>query len=604
MMSSRCDVLARDNINDYYRQISLILGVHRTNVLKNSLLCHSCNKCPDVVDGYTCAQMPWLMSFECKSCPMTWGVCKECQIEDQPTLPGNNTKRMRKDLRQDLFEVSLFEHHENYHSNINELENEDDDEDSNETDNDLLLYHENEARCGYSLIEARSIEVSLELAKAQLFSDDDNRMTSASKNLVTDMVMAKETEGSYAEFLIKKCWVKNDEVTLKREDCDLFLKVVKELVLSSRDCNQRFMFIVEKVESRHFSDNLKKDGRISKLEEEVHLLKERNKALMDIIHSVESLDAMTHTYMMSKVSDVVIGSFEEFNESVTTNVDSSNPVMDLLLPSTMSEARHLLENRNSFVQSLPIPPIHCQNVDGYTYVLPSDVLELSLAFGVDTELVYDNEFHENVTTLPDRSIFRTQNMINKITTNSVDDDENRSLYVPIAIWSDGFDAGSQAKSNRSLVKLTTLHIPHPTISKEQVFPIGLGRHLGDHENIWRVIWDDVQALSRSPRLCYIPKLKRTIPVKFILSYLIMDRPEHSEWTGFASHAGLYSTIPGRSCPIAVQRSSNQTLQSAGVHVIRPLSSCTDCYSRRILRYNANNIRDYASSSLVCEVCDD
>ena len=72
-------------------------------------------------------------------------------------------------------------------------------------------------------------------------------------------------------------------------------------------------------------------------------------------------------------------------------------------------------------------------------------------------------------------------MIEKMSMHSENPEEPDTLYVPIALWSDGFDAGSQAKSNRSMVKLTTLHIPHPSLSKEHVFPIALGRHVANHD---------------------------------------------------------------------------------------------------------------------------
>ena len=598
-MSTRFDVLARDDVDKYYRQISLMLGVHHTNLLRNLLLCQSCRKCPDVVNEYTSEHMPWLVSFKCKSCPMMWAICQECSVEKQPALPGKNTKRMRNDLRRDLFEAILMEHHDKHHGNLHESNdfNESDEEHSESiflTEHGCMMHETN-------YMEGQQISVSIQLMRAQLFSEDDNRLPS--KDFITDMVLEKEAYGSYTEFLIKKCWVKNDDVTLRIEDCDLFLKIVKELVLSSRGTNDRFMSIIEKIQCRHFIDNDNRDRKIHDLQMKVNVLMEEKKLLLSAIRNVEGFDQNLHACMVSQVSDIQEEMSDEYQSTLSIPNDSEC-VIDLPLPTTTSEARHLLENKTSFVQMLPIPAIHFQRHDGYSYVMPSDVLELSLALGIDMEEVFHQQLGRNESTLSHRSIFRTPNMIEKMGLHSEISEEPDTLYVPIALWSDGFDAGSQAKSNRSLVKLTTLHIPHPSLSKEHVFPIALGRHVGNHDIVRKVFWDDIDALSRSTRLCFVSKLKRTVPVKFVMSYIIMDRPEHSEWTGFASHAGLYSTVPGISCPISVQRSTYQLPQAAGVDVLRPLSSCIDCYTRRILRYQIRDNTGCASSSEVCDVCDD
>ena len=464
-MATRFDILARDDVDKYYRQMSLLLGVHHANLLQNVLLCQGCRKCPDVVNEYTCEHMPWLVSFKCKSCPMIWAICRECSVEKQPVLPGKNMKRMRKDLRRALFDQILMDHHDKYHGNFHESS------DFNDSDEDNF-----EPETNY--MEGQQISVSIQLMRAQLFSEDDNRLPS--KGFVTDMVLEKEAYGSYTEFLIKRCWVKNDDVTLKIEDCDLFLKIVKELVLSSRGTNDRFMSVIEKIQCRHFIDNEKRDRELHDLQMKVNVLMQEKKLLLSAIQNVEGVDQSLHACMVSQVSDIHEERSDEYQSSLSIPNDSEC-VIDLPLPTTVSEARHLLENKTSFIQMLPIPEIHFHPYDGYSYVMPSDVLELSLAFGIDTEEVFHRQLGRNDSTLSHRSIFRTPNMIEKMSMHSENPEEPDTLYVPIALWSDGFDAGSQAKSNRSMVKLTTLHIPHPSLSKEHVFPIALGRHVANHD---------------------------------------------------------------------------------------------------------------------------
>ena len=66
-----------------------------------------------------------------------------------------------------------------------------------------------------------------------------------------------------------------------------------------------------------------------------------------------------------------------------------------------------------------------------------------------------------------------------------------TLCVPHGLWSDGCDTGSASKANRNLVKLTTLHFVNPQINEENVFPVGLGDHNGNHDYIQRKIMDDL-----------------------------------------------------------------------------------------------------------------
>ena len=58
-----------------------------------------------------------------------------------------------------------------------------------------------------------------------------------------------------------------------------------------------------------------------------------------------------------------------------------------------------------------------------------------------------------------------------------------TLNVAIGLWSDGCDAGGASKANRSLVKLTTIHVTNPLFDESHVFPIAFGSNKGDHERI-------------------------------------------------------------------------------------------------------------------------
>ena len=63
--------------------------------------------------------------------------------------------------------------------------------------------------------------------------------------------------------------------------------------------------------------------------------------------------------------------------------------------------------------------------------------------------------------------------------------------IALGIWSDGYDAGGASKNNRSLVKLTTIHVVHPSLSQEHVFPNGLGKNDSNHNEIREILLKDM-----------------------------------------------------------------------------------------------------------------
>ena len=268
------------------------------------------------------------------------------------------------------------------------------------------------------------------------------------------------------------------------------------------------------------------------------------------------------------------------------------------IPSTVKEARSILESKSGFVNNLIIPNIETQDSDGYSYVLPSSTMEIALLTGAPVE----NLFLSNVSNPSHhpRSIFRAKILTDKL--RDIPNLRDEELIVPFGIWSDGFDAGRMSKANRSVVKLTTVHICHHTICKCHVYPIAFGRNKDDHERVRSTIWDDVCELSNSARMCYLKELEKTMAVRFVLTYLIQDRPEHSDWTGFGSHAGKFSTIPGISSPLKINGGTSATPPTT-FQVQKQLASCVSCYERRI-NMIINMDSDCCNSRFDCTQCDD
>ena len=66
--------------------------------------------------------------------------------------------------------------------------------------------------------------------------------------------------------------------------------------------------------------------------------------------------------------------------------------------------------------------------------------------------------------------------------NGLTESENNNVYyIGLGFWSDECDVGGASKANRSLVKLVTIHVIHPNLTGNHVFPVGFGSNKGDHE---------------------------------------------------------------------------------------------------------------------------
>ena len=266
------------------------------------------------------------------------------------------------------------------------------------------------------------------------------------------------------------------------------------------------------------------------------------------------------------------------------------------MPSSTSEAQSILETKNGFLNNLIVPTVNRMTDDGYCYVLPSVAMECAIATGLSIEFVTMGN-HDNNDSTNHRSIFRSKIMHERV--NELSGVHQDDYIVPFGIWSDGYDAGKMSKANRSLVKLTTVHVSHPSNSKCHVFPVAFGKNKADHENVRRILWDDVGSLNRASRRCFIPNLSLSARVRFCLTYIIQDRPEHTEWTGFASHNGKFSTVPGISCPIRIS-GTDPVNRITDVRVTKQLSSCRTCYERRISLLK----QSLPSSGISVDNCDD
>ena len=172
----------------------------------------------------------------------------------------------------------------------------------------------------------------------------------------------------------------------------------------------------------------------------------------------------------------------------------------------------------------------------------------------------------------------------------------------MGLWSDGCDVGGASKANRSLVKLVTIHVIHPNLTGNHVFPVGFGSNKGDHEYVRSKILNDLYDLQLKKKLVYVPSLKKVVAVRFFLAFVIQDRVEHCDFTGFSGHAGTFSTVPGISSPFVIF--SDRTEHSHSLCIQKSVASCSNCAKYRLMSFINGDYCESAKSTLHCIHCTD
>ena len=182
------------------------------------------------------------------------------------------------------------------------------------------------------------------------------------------------------------------------------------------------------------------------------------------------------------------------DDNIDTDVKNENSLNChfLPLPYTIQDARKLMETNSSFIGGLLTPPINVNSSDGYAYILPSCLLPIFVSSGLQFEHLTENT---DILTLDIRSRYRSPDIystmiqleiehLNRDGNSSCDDLDTEDVYhIGLGYWSDGFDVGSASKAKRSLVKLVTIHVIHPTLTENHVFPVGFGSNKGDHKYV-------------------------------------------------------------------------------------------------------------------------
>lgn len=300
MSDIRIDILSRDDIDSYINRMSQLFG-ECAQGLTSKLLCAGCHKCPDVVNGFHDSTRPWQVIFSCASCPMLWSLCKHCGISDQPMTPSIRTKRMSKELRQDVFDNISLTHHDRHHLNLSPNSD-------SQYGNNEFIFHEDINIIDNNDLSRNECEddhmmIALELAKADLFSVNNDRLSSEKREHILDMIVSKDANDSYADYLIKKSWIMNMDVTFTTSECNLFLRVVKELLLSSRDSNSRFMDIINMVQERESSITKSKLQENNRLNQELIRIKDHLNKVTKVIDDVGAHDNNFYEFIRSELGE-------------------------------------------------------------------------------------------------------------------------------------------------------------------------------------------------------------------------------------------------------------------------------------------------------------
>ena len=406
---------------------------------------------------------------------------------------------------------------------------------------------------------------------------------------------------SYSEYLIKKKWLfchDTEEFVLVKSDCDLFLRIVRQLIMNSREENANIVDIYKRIDNRNHKE----------VESLLKHISELHQVIIEQKQMFGNEQSKLGSELLTKIDNLISDSSHLLEINCPLESHGKNVLIKKLnLPHTLQDARKISD---SFITSLLCPFVNKNTEDGYAYILPSDILPISIASGLNFEHIRDDYKTEE---LHRRSIFCSPDIKNSILrmiqtefgNECIHDnnDQYDTLNVAIGLWSDGCDAGGASKANRSLVKLTTIHVTHPVFDESHVFPIAFGNNKGDHELIRKKIMCDLTSLWKEKKLCYVPSLKKLVYIRFFLAYVIQDRVEHCDWTGFSGHGGVFSTVPCVSAPITIM-GTNRSEHQHSIVCEKDLASCQECVNHRLNSYLNKDFVQSSKSNIHCANCND
>ena len=571
--------------SDNNESVIEILGLfcHVDDELKFRIICPSCKRIPSTIHYNGNESYEHIVRLVCNHCSMNWNLCRKCPCAQQYQFSHICTKRDQS--RMNRLSSQVHNHNRLHHSSTTDAIIIREEDDGIGTNNDTV-----------------DIDPLADITM-EVFPISENPDILDYNLRMRKCLYEKESNKQYGEFLIKKYWMKNERCKIPNTHIDTFLRLVKRLNKSSRDDNKELSDILTGIIKQKDEEYLELKQKCDNMKEILQEASNTTTLLSDLlrIHRVEQT-IVDVPCLVTKIRKCLHP--EEFETESSEDIDTSCQI-NVPMPITMKDMRRVLEGKYSFMSNIPIPPIHLDR-SGYAYVLPSDILKLSVSFGASIEIVYaGNNF--DPTSLHQRSVYRSPS-IQKIVTDI--DDTTNCIVVVFGMWSDGCYCGTESKGRRNTAKMITIHIAHHRMKREHVFPIALGRTKDNDDHIKRILIEDINMLTTETSICYIPLLKKSMPVAFRLGYVIQDRPEHADTTGFMSSGGTYSKKVGYSCPIEVSKNNfvdtslEDNVNQNRCKLLKQLSSCDSCTEARITAFSDGNFRRSSMSSTRCPSCYD
>ena len=87
-----------------------------------------------------------------------------------------------------------------------------------------------------------------------------------------------------------------------------------------------------------------------------------------------------------------------------------------------------------------------------------------------------------------------------------------------------------------------------------------------------------------------------------MAFVIQDRVEHCDFTGFSGHSGTFSTVPGISSPFVIFSDRSEHVHS--LYIQKSVAACSSCAEYRLKTYMEGNYHESAMSNNQCIHCTD
>jgi hypothetical protein len=250
------------------------------------------------------------------------------------------------------------------------------------------------------------------------------------------------------------------------------------------------------------------------------------------------------------------------------------------LPVASYDMRKIFESgKQQFTNYMPVPAI-TSPIPGYASISLPKTLQIMYSRGHnwDNKYLFQTSLSHETDML--RSILKgdiaiqvMSSVMGKITEMT---EQESTVLQPIVAWSDLADL-NKVKNNRASIKVHNIYIPHKDgQSPHCVFPLGIGSGRSAHDTYRSRMFSEIDEMHEGPITCYDRSTRQVTYVRFFLLAVVQDRPEHSEFTGTIGHNGKYGALPGYSFPRSICVGS-----FPGVHVLKNLVSCQECYTRRL-----------------------